>query len=65
VRRIEDYLGETVIGEWQLAEVGKHVRADHQLTPVTKRVFFAAHITEYGAVILFIEPKHPGAAAHI
>jgi|SRR5471030_287832 len=65
VRGIEDNLRKTIVGERQRAKISDDVWIDNQLATVAQRVVLAALIAEHGAVILLIEPEHPGAAAHV
>ncbi|EJD8207744.1 hypothetical protein NIQ03_000227 [Salmonella enterica] len=53
------------ISERQCAEVGNEVWTDNQAATVAQCVFFGADIGEHGAGILFVEPEHARAAAHV
>lgn len=65
VRRIENDDRESVIGKGKGAEISYKVRTYNQLATVAKLMLLGADITEHGALVLLVEPKHTRAAAHV
>lgn len=65
VGRVEDYVGEPVVGVWHLASIGQHVWLYDKDAPVTEGLHATAAVLEDGERGFFVEPEHAGAAAGI
>jgi hypothetical protein len=65
MRWVENYNRERGIGERQRPEISDNVWTDNQAAIIAKGVLLGADVSEYGALVMLVEPEQAGSTTHV